>query len=227
MNQPWVYTKVLGGFQIFCCAGVSYFPGNFSSPALLYVNKICWPFEMFNVTRTVSSMSSHWTLSGGCWHSRYLRRLAGYGRVQQGLKILGVSLTVMGSCIGAIRVSCESLSLLWVLVRWHTGRQQVRGRAGLQPAWCWSRRGVGHGALSGDDGGPSPSLNGSRRGTGVFGTWTSLESPWIEILNSPKCDLDAVPASLELTSEDFGWILLERDHGLVSSAALQSAFNGT
>lgn len=106
-NQLWVYTKVLGGFQIFCCAGVSYFPVNFSSSLSppLYVNKICWPFEMFNVTRTASSMSSHWTLSGGCWHSRHLRRMAGYRRVRQGLKILRVPLTVMGSRIGAIRVS--------------------------------------------------------------------------------------------------------------------------
>ena len=30
------------------------------------------------------------------------------------------------------------------------------------------------------------------------------ESPRTEILNSPKCNLDTVPTSLELTSEDFG-----------------------
>lgn len=52
-----------------------------------YVNKIYWPFEVFNVMWAASSVSGHRTLRRLLAFSS-VECVVGYGREQQGLEIL-------------------------------------------------------------------------------------------------------------------------------------------
>lgn len=164
---------------------------------------------MFNVTGAVSSVSGPQTLSGGCWHSCHLSCVAAVS------EILRVPLAVLGPWMG---VTCESKGSLSILAKMNPWESWAAACTVLVPPWVW------------------PWVKWWWFNS--FSQWELLwrwcirlelpwESQWTGIRNSHKFDLDALPTFPESTSEDFGCIWLEQDHGLVSPAPLQSAFNST